>query len=127
MQPARAVALAAVSSGLTKNIGDAVEDVERALAALDRLGVRDTSTARLEYPVAGAAGSNLVAGYVDLVAKVAGSTLVIDFKTDAAPDVGVPLPYINQVLGYARVITESLGTQVRAGLLFTSDGSVHWL
>jgi len=127
--PDVAVARVAASVGLRRNLADATEDVHRALATLDVLGVSSTTGAfRLEYPVAGrSATGELVAGYVDLVALTATGPFVLDFKTDA-PSGQVADAYAAQVQGYARVVAAGLGLDhLRTGLLFTSDGSVHWL
>jgi ATP-dependent helicase/nuclease subunit A len=129
---ADAVRRAAVRTMLAAHLPQAVEDVERTLALLRSLGVAVGGGAyRLEYPIAGLVPrGDLVAGYVDLVAELAEGLVVLDFKTDAPPAAGAPLPqaYIDQVRGYAGVLEHALGTSpIRAGLLFTADGAVRWL
>ena len=128
-----AVRRAAVATGLRKHLFDAVADVQRAvdaLAALEMTGVQRTW--RLEYPISGVGHTGeLVAGYVDLVCVTASGVVVIDFKTDPAPesDADIADAYRVQVRGYARMIERMLAplAAVRTGLLYTADGQVHWI
>lgn len=123
-----AVRAAATRTGLTSNVVEASEDVTRALAALAELGVGPPF--ELEYPVTGLApGGELVSGYVDLLARVTESPVLLDFKTDAPPGPSDPLPqnYVDQVMGYANVLASAFAAPIRAGLLYTADGRVRWL
>jgi len=130
--PQDAVTSAAARTALTAHLSQAIEDVVRALAALQALGVSHREGVyRLEYPIAGVVpGGDLVAGYIDLVAARADGSIVLDFKTDAPPasEDEIPQAYFDQVLGYAGALERALGTgPIRAGLLFTADGAVRWL
>lgn len=128
-----AVRRAAVCTGLVSHLDDAAEDVRRALAALGVLGVlgvRTESVYRLDYPVAGITETgDLRAGYADLLASVEDGMILLDFKTDAPPRPGLPVPqrYMDQVQGYVDVLVRALGAPIRGGLLFTADGGVRWL
>ncbi len=78
----------------------------------------------------------LAGGYVDLLAaEPEGGLAVVDFKTDAPPGAGadpaVTHPgYVEQVRLYARLLAD-LGLaeagRVRAGLLFTAEGTIRWV
>jgi len=131
VSPDDAVARAAANTGLQLHLDEAVADVVRAVTALAGLGITTLDhQLRLEYPIAGVAGTNLAAGYVDLVAIIESGPVILDFKTDVAPGPSDPLPaaYVEQVLGYVNVLASGLGvTNLRSGLLFTSDGSIRWL
>lgn len=130
-----AVARAARSTGLDAHLAEAAEDVARALAALEREGLRRAPgpDLRLEYPVATAEGGMLLQGYVDLLAVRHGSVAVVDFKTDAPPggSVGEVYPaYVEQVRAYGQVLVKlgiARAGDVRCGLLFTGDGLVRWV
>jgi ATP-dependent helicase/nuclease subunit A len=133
--PAGAVARAAIGTGLAEHQAEAAEDVSRALAALDREGLRRPpgGDLRLEYPVAAARDGALLTGYLDLVGLRAGETVVLDFKTDAPPrgEVSASHPaYVEQVRTYGRILVE-LGVAregaVRCGLLYTADGGIRWV
>lgn len=123
-----AVRRVAAALGLRRYLAEAVDDVRRAISTLAALGIPGEGVYRLEYPVAGASPSgDLLGGYVDLVATLPTGPILLDFKTDAR-DAEVPATYVSQVRGYAGVIAAGLGVAaLRAGLLFTSDGSVQWL
>ncbi|HEX9290057.1 MAG TPA: UvrD-helicase domain-containing protein [Anaeromyxobacteraceae bacterium] len=130
-----AVERAAGATGLAGRRGEAVEDVRRALAALERAGLRRASgpDLQLEYPVALARDGRLVTGYVDLLGMREGQLTVIDFKTDAPPPGDVAEThgaYVEQVRTYASIL-EALGLaapgSVAAGLLFTAEGEVRWV
>jgi ATP-dependent helicase/nuclease subunit A len=130
-----AVARAARSTGLSENLDAAADDGVRALGALEGAGLRRVPgpDLRLEYPVATAAGGVLLSGYIDLVASEDGVVSVVDFKTDAPPggDVCASHPaYVEQVRSYGRILVElglAAEDSVRCGLLFTGDGSLHWV
>lgn len=124
-----AVAAAADRTGLTENLTTARDDVQRALATLRQLGI-DSYACELEYPISGVADDGLLlSGYVDLLAVVEGDMVLLDFKTDLPPSEGEspPVKYVAQVGGYAGVVGRAFPAPVRAGLLYTADGSVHWL
>src|SRR6266702_4117140 len=131
-----AVERAARATGLAERRAEAVDDVRRALVALENAGLRRAPgpDLQLEYPVALAADGKLVAGYVDLFGMRGGRLAVIDFKTDSPPggrDVAASHgAYVEQVRSYARIL-ESLGLaapgSVEAGLLFTAEGEVRWV
>lgn len=127
---AEAVMEAVARTRLAAHHAEAEEDVSRALEALEAIGVASGGAFELEYPVAGTSGSGaLVAGYADLVASMAASMIVIDFKTDAPPVDASEIAgrYIAQVGGYAAVLASAFDCPVRAALLFTANGSVYWL
>ncbi len=135
LDPASAVAKAAQATGLGEHRSEAAQDVERALAALAKEGLRELpgDALRLEYPVAQGRDGLLLVGYIDLLAARAGGLQLIDFKTDAPPaaDVTKSHPdYVEQVRSYARILVE-LGLAregaVRCGLLFTADGGLRWV
>lgn len=135
LDPASAVAKAAQATGLGEHRSQAAQDVERALAALAKEGLRELpgDALRLEYPVAQGRDGLLLVGYIDLLAARAGGLQLIDFKTDAPPaaDVTKSHPdYVEQVRSYARILVE-LGLAregaVRCGLLFTADGGLRWV
>jgi len=121
---------------LGEHLTDAVADVERALATLSAqrlIGVPEI-TVRVEYPIAGTWDkTQLVSGSVDLVAMSADRLDVIDVKTDAAPQgaaVSAYPAYARQVHAYASLLEVAgftAGRSVRCGLLFTADGSIHWV
>jgi ATP-dependent exoDNAse (exonuclease V) beta subunit len=130
-----AVARAAAATGLAEHGAEAAEDVARALAALEKAGLRRAPgpDLQLEYPVAQARNGRLLVGYVDLLAADKRGLAVIDFKTDAPPagDVAAThAAYVEQVRSYARMLEElgvaAAGT-VRAGLLFTAEQEVRWV
>lgn len=123
-----AVRTASLRTGLTENLPEAIGDVTRALSTLAELGI--TGPLELEYPVTGVApGGQLVSGYVDLIAAVGATTLLLDFKTDvpSPPSMPVPQNYADQVTGYAAVLARTLAVSIRPGLLYTADGTVRWL
>jgi ATP-dependent helicase/nuclease subunit A len=135
LPPSAAVSRAARAAGLAANLAEAADDVARALAALEREGLRRVPgpELRLEYPVAAARDGLLLSGYVDLVAARDGVLHVVDFKTDAPPggDVLASHPaYVEQVRSYGRILAD-LGLArpgaVRCGLLFTADGGLRWV
>lgn len=130
VSPSDAVRTAAARSGLTTHRAEAVADVTRALGVLGVLGIVDASRWAVEYPVTGVTGSgSLVSGYVDLIARFGEDVVLLDFKTDAPPGEGEPMSqrYIDQVTGYATVLERALELPIRAGLLYTANGVVHWL
>ncbi len=127
LPPEEAVQRATSTTGLTVNLRHAIADVAGALASLSGLGL---TAFELEYPVAGlTSNGRLASGYVDLVAMTSSGTILLDFKTDTPPEVGQPISrrYVDQVLGYAEVLQPAFGSTIRAGLLFTANGAIHWL
>jgi hypothetical protein len=71
LAPAAAVARAAAATGLSERHTEAAGDVARALAALEKAGLRRAPgpDLQLAYPVALAADGKLVEGYIDLVGR----------------------------------------------------------
>jgi ATP-dependent helicase/nuclease subunit A len=135
LAPAAAVARAAAATGLADHHSEAAEDVARALAALEKAGLRRApgSDLQLEYPIAVARDGRLLVGYVDLLAADGRGLAVVDFKTDAPPegDVAATHPaYVEQARSYARILEElrlaAAGT-ARAGLLFTAEKEIRWI
>jgi ATP-dependent helicase/nuclease subunit A len=135
LAPEAAVARAAAATGLAEHHAEAAEDVARAVAALEKAGLRRAPGPDLQlvYPVALARDGRLLVGYVDLLAAEAGGLVVVDFKTDAPPagDVAATHPaYVEQVRSYARIV-EDLGLaqpgSVRPGLLFTAEAEIRWV
>lgn len=129
---ADAVAAAASRTGLSAHGPEAIEDARRALAVLSSLGIAAGGQSyALEYPIAGLTSSgDLMAGYIDVVAVLGEGMVVLDFKTDTPPDsFGGVLPrYVEQVRGYVEALERALHVSpIRAGLLFTADGVIHWL
>ncbi|MEW6269200.1 MAG: 3'-5' exonuclease, partial [Thermodesulfobacteriota bacterium] len=120
-------------TGLDEHLGDAVRDVERAVAALRAASLlEDGVVRRFEYPVAAARDGRLLVGYVDFLADDGACLHVVDFKTDAPPRdaADVPAKYARQVMEYASLLRDAglaNGRQVRAGLLFTASDSIVWL
>jgi ATP-dependent exoDNAse (exonuclease V) beta subunit len=128
---AEAIRRTAAITGLVEHHAEAAEDVVRAITALEGLGIRApiTASVRLEYPVAGPKDEDLLLiGYADLVHAEGGVVTVIDFKTDTPPGPSGASPaYIDQVRSYARLVGAlKSATTIRAGLLFTGDGQLHW-
>ena len=122
--------------GLADHLEEAVADVTRALDALRAAGLARApgSDLQLEYPIAGPSNDGqLLNGYIDLVAVTDSSVDVIDFKTDTPPQVPVEQTYPRyaaQVRMYGNLV-EAAGVlknhRFRCGLLFTANGSIHWL
>ena len=138
---AAAVAQAANIAGLQAALtGDAIADVTRALATLREAGYTElpAGQCRLEYALGGrdANGAHLLHGFADLVARTHTSVDILDFKTDAPPSangasITASYPaYAAQVRLYAQLLRDS-GVAgllpIRAGLLFSADGSLHWV
>jgi ATP-dependent helicase/nuclease subunit A len=135
LPPAGAVARAARATGLGEHLDEAADDVGRALAALEREGLRRRPgpDLRLEYPVAAEEDGALLQGYVDLLAAEGAGLAVVDFKTDAPPRRGAEADhpaYVEQVRAYGRLLVK-LGLArpgaVRCGLLYTADGGIRWV
>ncbi len=128
-----AVRRAATDTGLSDHVADAVADVDRAVAALQAIGLRRLpgTDLRLEYPVAGAGDNGtLLIGVIDLVSVDAGAITILDFKTDAPPSgiVEDQYPeYVVQLQMYARILKAGSFAGARRGLLFTADGAIRWL
>jgi ATP-dependent helicase/nuclease subunit A len=121
---------------LVEHLAEAIEDVDRALASLRREGlVRPLgSDLQIEYPVAGATQEGLLLnGYIDLVSVTSALVDVIDFKTDAPPQGAAAEAYhghASQVRAYGRLLGDAgrvTGRHLRTGLLFSADGSIHWV
>jgi ATP-dependent helicase/nuclease subunit A len=132
---ADAVARVAKATGLAEHLPEAAEDVTRALAALDREGLRRVPgpDLRLEYPIATGEAGKLLLGYLDLLAAKDDGVVVVDFKTDAPPKGtvadGYPA-YVEQVREYGRILVKlglAKAGAVRCGLLFTGDGGMRWV
>ncbi len=137
---AQAVARVALGSGLDDALrAIAVSDVVRAMATLHEAGYTALAAdhLRLEYALGGSSadGAHLLHGFADLVAVTASSVDVLDFKTDAPPSAGDGTiasaypAYMAQVGTYAKLLQASGVTgllPIRAGLLFSADGSLHW-
>jgi ATP-dependent helicase/nuclease subunit A len=134
-----AVQRAALKTGLTEHLDEAVDDVERTVTCLREQGIV-RSEYRLEYPVAideGAPDGSglLVVGSIDFLGVDGERLDVIDFKTDRAPQEGERAEethgeYVAQVAAYARMLERtgvSAGKKVRRGLLFTERGRVWWV
>jgi ATP-dependent helicase/nuclease subunit A len=136
MTPRDAVERAAKLYGLAEHLEEAVADIARALDALRAAGLARSpgSDLQLEYPVAGpCTDGQLASGYIDLVAVEDGRVDIIDFKTDAPPPGPVEQTYPKyaaQVRTYGKLL-EATGvlkaSRFRCGLLFTANGSIHWL
>ncbi len=131
-----AVRIAAQSTALVEHFAEAVEDVDRALVALRAEGLLGPlgPSLQIEYPVAGPhRGGLLLSGYVDLVSVTSARVDVIDFKTDSPPQGPAGemyRDYARQVRTYGRLLKDSdctLGRQLRTGLLFSANGSIHWV
>jgi ATP-dependent exoDNAse (exonuclease V) beta subunit len=130
---AAGVKLAAREVGLEKHLSEAEADVARTCAALEAAGLTG-ATLRLEYPIAGSLEeSELLVGYIDLLAVAEDELVVVDFKTDQPPqgDPRVVYPgYVAQVGAYAQLLKRAgVGgkRQVRPVLLFTGDGQLRWV
>ena len=121
--------------GLKEHEGEVAADVRRALEALEREGLLRPvgPELRLEYPVAGVGeGGVMLIGSIDLIAADGKSITIIDFKTDAPPsgslDQSMP-DYLRQLEAYGELVRAAKlpgHEQIRLGLLFTGDGSLHW-
>jgi ATP-dependent helicase/nuclease subunit A len=134
--PLFAVGGAAAHAGVADHLDEAVADVERAIAALrgENLTGPPGTALRLEYPVAAADGEGrLLIGYADLVAVRDGTAIVLDFKSDQPPHGPVEQThpdYVAQVRAYASLLRDAgcaAGGKIRCGLLFTADGTIHWV
>jgi ATP-dependent helicase/nuclease subunit A len=133
---AEAVALAAAATGLLDHLDEAVRDVDRALAALrsEDLLRPIGPDLQVEYPVFGPGdGGLLLTGFIDLVSAAPGRMDLIDFKTDTPPGAAVAetyRDYVAQVRAYGQLLAAS-GTvgarELRTGLLFSGDGTIHWV
>jgi ATP-dependent helicase/nuclease subunit A len=136
MTAGEAVTAAARTTGLTEHLTEAAEDVNRVLGALRTEGLLRPlgSDLQVEYPVAGAAEAGLLlSGYIDLVSITSARVDVIDFKTDPPPPGGAAERYgvyASQVRAYGRLLADAggvAGRQLRTGLLFSADGTIHWV
>ncbi len=131
----QAVARAARITGLRDRLAEAAADVARALSVLAREGLTCAAELRIEYPVAGSSADGaLLGGYIDLIAADDEIVSVVDFKTDRSLDARSPeesFPaYVLQLDGYLRLLRQAgIGEarRMRAGLLFTDQGTLHWI
>ncbi|NUP07969.1 MAG: UvrD-helicase domain-containing protein [Polyangiaceae bacterium] len=137
LSPVEAVHRAAARTGLVEHVDEAVRDVERGLRCLEDHGLtlEGTDALRLEYPIVGQAlTGNMLVGYIDLLVSTKDGLRLIDFKTDRS-DAATPLregfpSYVKQVETYVALLHEagvSGEREVKAGLLFTDEGSLRWL
>jgi ATP-dependent helicase/nuclease subunit A len=131
-----AVQIAAAAMGGAEHLDEARADVERAITALHAEGHFRAlgPDLQIEYAVAGLAeGGRLLSGYVDLVGATAERLDVIDFKTDAPPRESAARSYpeyVAQVRAYGALLAASGAARsraIRTGLLFSADGSIHWV
>ena len=131
-----AVQVAAAAMGRAEHLDEARADVERAITALHAEGHFRAlgPDLQIEYAVAGLAeGGRLLSGYVDLVSSTAERLDVIDFKTDAPPRESAARSYpdyVAQVRAYGALLAASGAARdraIRTGLLFSADGSIHWV
>ena len=131
-----AVQVAAAAMGRAEHLDEARADVERAITALHAEGHFRAlgPDLQIEYAVAGLAeGGRLLSGYVDLVGATAERLDVIDFKTDAPPRESAARSYpeyVAQVRAYGALLAASGAARdraIRTGLLFSADGSIHWV
>jgi ATP-dependent helicase/nuclease subunit A len=115
------------------NLALVTADVANAMSAL---GVANllSHASRSEYAIAGTLEpGTLVAGYIDLLVATTDAITIIDYKTDMPPRGAVERAYpayAAQVRAYAELIEKSgIAEQrsIRSALLFTADGSLHWL
>ena len=124
---------AALEHGLPDHFDVALADVRRAHAALHHAGLLEYAL-RLEYPIAGTLQpETLLTGYLDLLAASANELVIVDFKTDPPPMAAIENAYpgyVSQVRTYQQLIeATALAAQrrVRAALLFTADGALHFV
>lgn len=133
--PSEAIRRAALLTSLADHLGEAADDVSRAVETLrrERLIGDPSRVIHLEYPVASASDrGTLIVGYIDLVSAAEGRIDVIDFKTDDPPAAGfaAPAEYEAQVRAYAKLLVASAPLSVRTvrtGLLFTASGGCLWV
>ncbi|MBM4245264.1 MAG: DNA helicase UvrD [Deltaproteobacteria bacterium] len=128
-----AVRDAARTTGLLELLREAEADVARAVGALRAESLlADGVSWRVEYPIVGLRDGRLVSGYIDFLAIVGSTAYVLDFKTDSPPQ-GMDQPpqqYRRQLAGYADLLgdlTSAEGWALRAGLVYTATGSIHWV
>ncbi|MET0388239.1 MAG: UvrD-helicase domain-containing protein [Polyangiales bacterium] len=133
LEPDAASRRAANETALPEHREQVLADVQRTHATLSAAGLLGFPR-QLEYPIAGSLEpTSLLTGYLDLLIAMPQALCIIDFKTDAAPrgDVERLYPgYVEQVRTYRRLLESSTFTQgrdVRAALLFTADGTLHWV
>jgi ATP-dependent helicase/nuclease subunit A len=122
-----AVSRAVLWTKLQEHHQHAVADVARGVDAVKQLVTEtrtEQSNLRLEHPVYAHSEETLVVGYIDLLIQGPEATIIIDFKTDVPPtdNAEVAARYVAQLVSYKTM----LGTQPRAGLLFTGDGGIRW-
>lgn len=120
----------AAAHGLADHLDDAIEDVQRALDCLKKMGILKEKVYRYpDYPVALPDGQGrLITGYIDLVAYTPDCVWIIDFKTDPPPvgplEVAYPA-YKKQIELYKELMNKTMNLKkpIRAGLLFSANGS----
>ncbi len=133
--PARnAVENAAAGAGVRERIGEAIEDVERTLAALRDNGISQPGWQLLcEYPICHVQPGQLLNGFIDLLAVSGNEVAVIDFKSDQPREgeVASAYPdYAEQLRLYGAALEHSgrmEGRTLRLGLLLTATGELRWL
>lgn len=134
LSPTAAVARARRVTGLRDHLDEAVADVARAVTTLADL-TQSGATMRLEYPVVGQSGDNMLVGYIDLLIASATELIVIDFKTDLSDTSEAPLAqvfpgYVEQLRSYVSMLRGAglvEGRTARAALLFTDLGALRWI
>jgi ATP-dependent exoDNAse (exonuclease V) beta subunit len=126
------VSACAAKNGLENHIDEAIQDVQRALDALKKMGLlADNVTRCPEYPVVMPDDQGrLITGYIDLVAHAPDCTWIIDFKTDPPSEGPLELAYpdyIKQINLYKELLsnTVQLDKPIRAGLLFSATGRLE--
>ena len=108
-------------------------DAEKALADATRVmadpSLRDIfhENARAEVPVSGLVGKQVVTGVIDRLRVTDKTVTLVDFKTGQPPQEKLPPYFLAQMGLYAELLRKIWpNRQIRAGFVFTEDGSVHW-
>jgi len=108
-------------------------DAEKALADATRVmadsALRDIfhEDARAEVPVSGLLGERVVTGVIDRLRVTDKTVTLVDFKTGQPPQGKLPPYFLAQMGLYAELLRKIWPHhQLRAGFVFTEDGSVHW-
>ena len=108
-------------------------DAEKALADAGRvmadsaLGDIFHEDARAEVPVSGLVGDRVVTGVIDRLRVTDDIVTLVDFKTGQPPQGQLPPYFVSQLGLYAELLRQIWPEhRIRAGLVFTEDGSVHW-
>ncbi|XDZ65185.1 double-strand break repair helicase AddA [Alphaproteobacteria bacterium LSUCC0684] len=108
-------------------------DVEKALADAERV-MADPALAdifhpdaRAEVPVSGLVGTRVVTGIIDRLRITEKTVTLVDFKTGQPPEEKLPPHFLSQMGLYANLLGQIWpGHDIRAGLVFTEDGSIRW-